>query len=93
MAGYSQDTDRYLARLKRIEGQVRGIQRMVGEGQYCIDVLTQISAIESALNAVALGLLEDHLNHCVVDAVKQGEDAQREKMHEATQAVARLLKS
>ncbi len=93
MPGYSQDTDRYLARLRRIEGQVRGIQRMVSEEQYCIDILTQISAVESALNAVALGLLEDHLNHCVVAAVKQGETAQREKMREATQAVARLLKS
>ncbi len=93
MHGYSQDTDKYLARLRRIEGQVRGIQRMVSEDKYCIDILTQISAAESALNAVALGLLEDHLNHCVVSAVKQGEDVQREKMHEAMQAVARLLKS
>lgn len=93
MHGYSQDTEKYLTRLRRIEGQVRGLHRMIEEDKYCIDVLTQISAVESALNAVALGLLEDHLNHCVVAAVREGEDAQREKMHEATLAVARLLKA
>ena len=94
MHGYSQETDRYLARLRRVEGQVRGIERMISEDKYCIDILTQISAAKSALSAVALGLLEDHLNHCVIAAaVNEGEDAQREKTHEAMQAVARLLKS
>lgn len=93
MAGYSQDTDKYLARLRRIEGQVRGIQRMVSDDQYCIDILTQISAIQSALDSVALGLLEDHLTHCVLSAARQGEDVQREKILEATKAVARLVKS
>lgn len=91
--GYSQEKTRYLARLKRIEGQVRGIQRMVDEEEYCIDVLTQISAIQSALNSVALGLLEDHLSHCVISAAQEGTKAQQEKVHEATRAIARLVKS
>jgi len=92
MHGYSQDAEQYLNRLRRIEGQVRGIQRMVSEDKYCIDVLTQISAIQSALDSVALGLLEDHLSHCVVQAGKDP-DIQKEKIHEATRAIARLVKS
>ncbi|MSS83196.1 metal-sensitive transcriptional regulator [Actinomycetaceae bacterium WB03_NA08] len=92
MRGYSQDTDKYLNRLRRIEGQVRGVQRMVSEDKYCIDVLTQISAIQSALDSVALGLLEDHLGHCVMAAGNDPE-VQKEKIHEATAAIARLVKS
>lgn len=93
MHGYSQDTEKYLKRLRRIEGQVRGVQRMVTEDKYCIDVLTQISAIQSALDSVALGLLEDHLAHCVFSAANEGEEVQKEKIHEASQAIARLVKS
>ncbi len=91
--GYSTSTDRYLARLRRIEGQVRGLQRMVSEGEYCIDILTQMSAVQSALDSVAIGLLEDHMNHCVVNAAKQSDEAGREKIEEATKAIARLIKS
>ena len=68
--GYMADKDKYLARLKRIEGQARGIHRMVEEDKYCIDILTQISAMKSALENVALGLMDDHLKHCVIDAAK-----------------------
>ena len=74
MRGYTQDKDAYLKRLRRIEGQVRGLQRMVEEDVYCIDVLTQVSAVTRALQAVALGLLEDHLGACVSEAVRQGGD-------------------
>ena len=91
--GYLSDKARYLARLKRIEGQARGIHRMVDEEVYCIDVLTQISALTSALENVALGLLEDHLRHCVVDAAKVGGDEAEEKIKEATAAISRLVKS
>lgn len=91
--GYENTTDRYLARLRRIEGQVRGLQRMVSEGDYCIDILTQISAVQSALDSVAIGLLEDHMNHCVVNAAKESDEAGREKIEEATKAIARLIKS
>lgn len=93
MPGYSGSTEQYLTRLRRIEGQVRGVQRMVSEGDYCIDVITQVSAIQSALDSVALGLLQDHMNHCVVDAAKQSDEAGREKVEEATRAIARLVKS
>ena len=72
MRGYTQDKDAYLKRLRRIEGQVRGLQRMVEEDVYCIDVLTQVSAVTRALQAVALGLLEEHLGHCVTEAVRAG---------------------
>lgn len=92
MPGYSQDQSKYLNRLRRIEGQVRGIQRMVTEDVYCIDILTQVSAIQSALDSVALGLLEDHLSHCVFEAGLEP-DSQQEKIREAIQAVARLVKS
>ncbi|HIV56783.1 MAG TPA: metal-sensitive transcriptional regulator [Candidatus Stackebrandtia faecavium] len=87
------DKDRYLARLKRIEGQARGIHRMVDEDTYCIDILTQISALTSALENVALGLLEDHLKHCVVDAAQQGGPEAEAKIKEATEAITRLVKS
>lgn len=91
--GYMSDKARYLARLKRIEGQARGIHRMVQEEQYCIDILTQVSALTKALESVALGLLEDHLKHCVVDAVAQGGPAADAKLKEASDAIARLVRS
>ena len=91
--GYISDKDRYLARLKRIEGQARGIHRMVDEDTYCIDILTQISALTSALENVALALLDDHLKHCVVDAAKAGGPEADEKIKEASAAIARLVKS
>lgn len=90
--GYVGDKDRYLARLRRIEGQVRGIQRMIEEDKYCIDVLTQIRAANSALENVALGLLDDHLRHCVVDAAKTGGAVAEETISEASEAIARLVK-
>lgn len=93
MHGYSEGTDQYLKRLRRIEGQVRGVQRMISEDKYCIDILTQISAIRSALDSVALGLMEDHLGGCVLSAASEGEDAQKEKIIEASRAIARLVKS
>ncbi|MVA77642.1 metal-sensing transcriptional repressor [Auraticoccus sp. F435] len=91
--GYISDKARYLARLKRIEGQARGIHRMVDEEQYCIDVLTQISAMTRALEGVALGLLEDHLRHCVVDAARAGGEEAETKITEASDAIARLVRS
>lgn len=91
--GYIDDKKRLLTRLKRIEGQVRGIHRMVDEEQYCIDILTQISALTSALENVALGLLDDHLRHCVVDAAIKGGNEADEKLTEASAAIARLVKS
>lgn len=91
--GYIADKSRYLARLRRIEGQARGVHRMIDEEQYCIDILTQISALTSALENVALGLLEDHIKHCVVDAVASGGPEGDAKIKEATQAIARLVKS
>jgi CsoR family transcriptional regulator, copper-sensing transcriptional repressor len=91
--GYTQDKDAYLKRLRRIEGQVRGLQRMVDEDIYCIDVLTQVSAVTRALQAVALGLLEDHLGHCVTQAVEQGGPEAEKKIREAAEAVSRLVRS
>ncbi|WP_322409884.1 metal-sensitive transcriptional regulator [Microbacterium invictum] len=91
--GYISDKHRYLTRLRRVEGQVRGIQRMVEEEQYCIDILTQISALSSALENVALGLLDDHLKHCVVDAATRGGDEAALKLKEASDAIARLVKA
>ena len=93
MRGYTQDKDAYLKRLRRIEGQVRGLQRMVDEDKYCIDILTQVSAVTKALQAVALGLLEEHLGHCVTQAVAQGDDSAAEKVREASEAIARLVRS
>ncbi|PPF46175.1 CopY family transcriptional regulator [Pseudoclavibacter sp. AY1F1] len=91
--GYMEDKSKYLTRLKRIEGQARGIHRMVDEEQYCIDILTQISAITSALENVALGLMDDHLKHCVADAVKLGGAEGELKLKEASDAIARLVRS
>lgn len=89
--GYSGDKKRLLARLSRIEGQVRGLARMIDEDKYCIDVLTQVSATTSGLENVALTLLEDHLAHCVVDAARSG--SAEEKVTEAADAIRRLVKS
>ena len=83
----------YLKRLRRVEGQVRGIARMVESDAYCIDVLTQVAAVTKALQAVSLSLLEDHMNHCVVDAARVGDAEAREKVAEATEAIARLVRS
>ena len=83
----------HLKRLRRIEGQVRGIQRMVEEEKYCIDILTQVSAATKALQALALSLLDDHIAHCLVDAVRQGGAEQEQKLKEASEAIARLVKS
>ena len=91
--GYIGDKSRYLARLKRIEGQARGIHRMVDEETYCIDILTQISALTKALEGVALGLLDDHLKHCIVDAAKLGGEQAEIKIKEASDAIARLVRS
>jgi DNA-binding FrmR family transcriptional regulator len=92
--GYTQSKDDYLTRLRRVEGQVRGLQRMVEADTYCIDVLTQVAAVTKALQAVSLGLLEDHLAHCVVDAARDPEsETAAARVREATDAVARLLRS
>jgi DNA-binding FrmR family transcriptional regulator len=93
MAGYSDKKTTVQQRLRRIEGQVRGVQRMVDEDAYCIDVLTQISAATKALQAVALELLDEHLAHCVADAVGRGGPAADQKLAEASAAIARLVKS
>ena len=92
--GYAADKDAYLKRLRRIEGQVRGLQRMVDEDAYCIDVLTQVSAVTRALQSVAVGLLDEHVRHCVRDAAR-GDDAERadEMVTEATRAIERLVRS
>jgi CsoR family transcriptional regulator, copper-sensing transcriptional repressor len=93
MRGYTQDKDALQKRLRRIEGQVRGVQRMVDEDTYCIDVLTQISAVTKALEAVALNLLEGHLHHCVHEAIAAGDPAADDKITEAVEAVRRLVRS
>ena len=93
MAGYSGEKDDYLRRLKRIEGQVRGIARMVDEDVYCIDILTQVSAVTRALQAVSSGLVEDHIGHCVVDAARESDEAAQAKVAEASAAIARLVRS
>jgi CsoR family transcriptional regulator, copper-sensing transcriptional repressor len=92
MPGYYDSKDDLLTRLRRIEGQVRGIQRLVGEDTYCIDILTQITAIKAGLNKVAVSLLADHLGHCVAESIAAGHDADA-KVDEATAAVDRLLKA
>jgi DNA-binding FrmR family transcriptional regulator len=92
-AAYVQNGDQIQRRLRRIEGQVRGLQRMVGEGAYCVDVLTQVSAVTRALQAVALELVSDHLGHCVRNAIAEGGTDADEKMAEATAAIARLVRS
>jgi len=91
--GYTQDKEAYLRRLRRIEGQVRGLQKMVEEDKYCIDILTQVSAVTSALQSVALGLMEDHLGHCVTQAIAEGGDTATAKVREASDAIARLVRS
>ncbi|MBF4589482.1 metal-sensitive transcriptional regulator [Curtobacterium sp. VKM Ac-1395] len=91
--GYITAKEDYLKRLRRIEGQARGLQRMVDEEQYCIDILTQVSAMTKALQSVALGLLNDHLAHCVTDAVAEGGDAAAVKLKEASDAIARLVRA
>ncbi|SDQ24625.1 DNA-binding transcriptional regulator, FrmR family [Leucobacter chromiiresistens] len=91
--GYISDKTKYRNRLRRLEGQVRGIDRMVADERYCIDILTQISAVTKALENVALGLLEDHLRHCVVDAVHTGGETAEHKLTEASEAIARLVRS
>jgi DNA-binding FrmR family transcriptional regulator len=93
MRGYTEDKDDYLKRLRRIEGQIRGIARMVEQDEYCIDVLTQVSAATKALQAVALGLMDEHLKHCVREAVAQGGQVADDKVAEASAAVARLVRS
>ena len=91
--GYIQRKDDYARRLRRIEGQARGLQRMVEEEKYCIDILTQISAITKALQSVGLGLLDEHLRHCVVDAASTDGRAAEVKLQEASEAIARLVRS
>jgi DNA-binding FrmR family transcriptional regulator len=91
--GYQMHKDDVQRRLRRVEGQVRGIQRLVEEDTYCIDVLTQIAAVNRALQGVAVGLLHDHLGHCVSDAVRAGEAEGTAKVTEATAAIERLLKA
>jgi DNA-binding FrmR family transcriptional regulator len=89
MRGYYADKDDVLARLKRIEGQVRGLQRMVDNDEYCIDILTQITAASNALKKVAVGLLDQHIRHCVAQGTEEGKDMVRE----ATAAIERLVKA
>jgi DNA-binding FrmR family transcriptional regulator len=91
--GYSGNKDDHLKRLRRIEGQVRGIARMVEEDVYCIDVLTQVAAVTKALQAVSLSLLDDHLGHCVVEAARRSPDDGAQKVREASDAIARLVRS
>ena len=93
MHGYIPDKEEYLKRLRRIEGQVRGLQRMVAEDKYCIDILTQVSAVTKALQSVSLGLLDDHLAHCVAEAAAEGGETAAGKVREASDAIARLVRS
>ena len=95
--GYASDKDAYLRRLRRIEGQVRGIARMVEDDKYCIDILTQMAAVNKALHAVSLGLVSDHMSHCVVDAAHESErtgnpEIVQAKVQEAADAIGRLLR-
>ncbi len=91
--GYISRKDDYLTRLRRIEGQARGLQRMVEDEKYCIDILTQVSAMTKALQSVALGLLDEHMAHCVVDAAREGGQEAEIKLREASDAIARLVRS
>ncbi len=93
MHGYSASKDDHLRRLRRIEGQVRGLQRMIEEDKYCIDILTQVSAATKALQSVALSLLEEHLSHCVAGAVAAGGKEADMKVKEAAEAISRLVRS
>lgn len=92
MSGYSENKQQHLTRLARIEGQVRGISRMVEEDRYCIDILTQVAAVTKALQAVSLGLLDDHMMHCVVDAARTSEEEATAKLTEVSEAIQRLMK-
>lgn len=91
--GYMHRKDDYQRRMRRIEGQVRGISRMIEDETYCIDILTQVSAVTKALQAVSLGLLDEHLAHCVVDAARAGSSEADDKLREASAAIARLVRS
>ncbi|WP_292649839.1 metal-sensitive transcriptional regulator [Nocardioides sp.] len=91
--GYMHRQDDYLKRLRRIEGQVRGLQQMVEDEKYCIDILTQVSAVTKALQSVSLALLDEHLNHCLVQAAAAGGTEADEKIKEASDAIARLVRS
>jgi DNA-binding FrmR family transcriptional regulator len=91
--GYSDRKDSHLKRLRRVEGQVRGLQRMVEEDKYCIDILTQVSAATRALQSFSLELLEEHLSHCVVEAAQRGGPEAEAKVREASDAIARLVRS
>ena len=91
--GYAENKKGVLARLRKIEGQVRGLERMVESDTYCIDVLTQVSATTKALQSTALVLLDDHLTHCVVEAMAEGGETADMKIREASDAIARLVKS
>ena len=94
MRAYSISKDNYVKRLRRIEGQVRGLQRMIEGDEYCIDVLTQVSAATRALQSVALGLLDEHIRHCVTEAAKQGDPEEAQAViAEATRAIERLVRS
>jgi DNA-binding FrmR family transcriptional regulator len=91
--GYHDAKDKHRKRLRRIEGQIRGLQRMVDEDKYCIDILTQVSAATKALQAFSLELLDEHLSHCVLEAAQQGGTEAADKVREASQAIARLVRS
>ncbi len=91
--GYMHRKDDYLRRMRRIEGQVRGIERMIADETYCIDILTQVSAVTKALQAVSLGLLDEHLSHCVLDAARADSSDAGPKLREASEAIARLVRS
>lgn len=93
MPGYADTKDAHVKRMHRIEGQVRGITKMIESDKYCIDVLTQVAAVNKALEAVALGLLDEHLKHCVADAAAEGGPVAEEKIQEASAAIARLVRS
>ena len=93
MASYTNNRDAYLNRLRRIEGQIRGLQRQVESDTYCIDVLTQVSAATRALESFALALLDEHLHHCVTDAIARGGTDAEAKVDEASAAIARLVRS
>ncbi|UUV29932.1 metal-sensitive transcriptional regulator [Amycolatopsis roodepoortensis] len=93
MHGYTQGKEEYVTRLRRIEGQIRGLQRMVEEDKYCIDILTQVSAATKALQSVSLGLMDEHLRHCVSDAIAKGGTEADEKIQEASDVIARLVRS
>ncbi|MGW0191412.1 metal-sensitive transcriptional regulator [Streptomyces sp. NPDC003362] len=93
MHGYTANKDDVLKRLRRIEGQVRGLQRLVEENTYCIDVLTQVSATTKALQSFALTMMDDHLHSCVADAIAQGGDQAQDKIAEASQVIARMVRA